>query len=87
MLEWSPRDAERAGYHGADSREPVLQRRGCRLRWLRWTDNGPLLLGDSGQTVALGVPQVLRVQTGAGLSGLLLRQGWEHLLQGRLLQV
>jgi hypothetical protein len=37
--------------------------------------------------MALGMPQVLRVQTGIGLAGVLLRQGREHILQGGLLQV
>ena len=87
MLRWSPRDAEGPGDHGADRRQPVLQRRGCGMRRLRRADHRPVLLGHGRSAVALCVPEVLRVQTGAGLAGVLLRQRREHLLQGGLLQV
>ena len=87
MLRWSPRDAEGPGDHGADSGQPVLERRGCGLRRLRRADHRPVLLGHGRSAVALGLPEVLRVQTGARLTGVLLRQRREHLLQGGLLQV
>jgi len=87
VLRWSPRDAERPGDHGADSRQSVLQCRNGGVRRLRRADHRPVLLGHGGSAVALCVPEVLRVQTGARLTGVLLRQRREHLLQGGLLQV
>lgn len=87
VLRWSPRDAEGPGDHGADSRQPVLQRRGCGVRRLRRANHRPVLLGHGGSAVALCVPKVLRVQTAARLTGVLLRQRRQYLLQGGLLQV
>jgi len=57
------------------------------MRRLWRADHRPVLLGHGGSAVALCVSEVLRVQTGVGLTGVLLRQRREHLLQGGFLQV
>lgn len=70
---------------GAERGAPRGRRRS--LRRLRWSHHGPVLLDDGGKELARRLFDVRRLPTSAGYASDVLRQGWKHFLQGRLLQV